>query len=881
MFFYDPLMRTAAWPLVGRADELRVIEGALRRTDELAGVVVAGEAGVGKTRLAREALAAAGSRRVLIRWVVATGSARTLPLGAFLPVLGSLGSDPMWLLRWAREELLAGADGRELVVGVDDAHLLDELSATLVHQLVLRREATVVLTVRIGEPAPDAVTGLWKDGHLRRLELRPLTSEVTASLLAEVLGGPVAGAAARGLWAITRGNALYLRHLVEDELEAGRLVRVGGVWQWSGRPRLSPGLAELLQARIGQLSDAQRQVAEMLALGEPLGVSVLSRLASSAAVERAEARGAIEVYAEGRRLQARLRHPLYGELLRTQCGQVRARRLRGRIATALADIGGRRADDTLRRAVLMLDSDLEHDADLLVRAAGRAAELCDPQLSERLARAAVAAGGGVPARFALCDALLGMPPLDAVYAELTTLAGLVRTDPERTRVAAHRTVTLFWVLARQSEAERVLAAALDVVTDPACRLVLSALQSVLDGMLCRPAKAVEGASVVLAASESLPPAALIYACWGLALGCGALGRMAGLAGVVRQLDRAPDQFEAAHYRVAGVGNAWTRALRIAGLLAEAERDARAYVEQYQDASGRSAPISRVLYGMVLLDQGRVRSAVRMFHDAGAELRNRHPVWSYVSALSLALALGMAGDPVAARRALADAEAQRHPSLLFREPDLVLARAWVAAAEGAVGEACTLAREAGALAASQTQPATEVVALHTAVCFGDRTAAARLTQLVDVVEGPRAPAAATHAVALANDDGDALLAASARWEQMGALLLAADAAAHATAAFVRRGRRGSAQCATVRAHRLAEACAGARTPALAVIDAPPTLTGREREIATLAAGGLSNRAIADRLVISVRTVENHLYRASMKLGTSDRSEFAALLGRESE
>jgi DNA-binding CsgD family transcriptional regulator len=52
--------------------------------------------------------------------------------------------------------------------------------------------------------------------------------------------------------------------------------------------------------------------------------------------------------------------------------------------------------------------------------------------------------------------------------------------------------------------------------------------------------------------------------------------------------------------------------------------------------------------------------------------------------------------------------------------------------------------------------------------------------------------------------------------------------------------------------------------------------REREIVTLAAGGLSNRQIAQRLVVSVRTVENHLYRACAKIGASDRVELAAVL-----
>ena len=53
---------------------------------------------------------------------------------------------------------LTGKPG--VVIGVDDAHLLDELSATLVHQLVLRRAASVVLTLRSGEATPDAVTAL-------------------------------------------------------------------------------------------------------------------------------------------------------------------------------------------------------------------------------------------------------------------------------------------------------------------------------------------------------------------------------------------------------------------------------------------------------------------------------------------------------------------------------------------------------------------------------------------------------------------------------------------------------------------------------------------------------------------------------------------------
>jgi DNA-binding NarL/FixJ family response regulator len=239
---------------------------------------------------------------------------------------------------------------------------------------------------------------------------------------------------------------------------------------------------------------------------------------------------------------------------------------------------------------------------------------------------------------------------------------------------------------------------------------------------------------------------------------------------------------------------------------------------------------------------------------------------------------MAGEAALARQALEEMTAARNPAHAVLDPEMLLATGWVVAAEGGVSQATALARQAAEVAASQHQAAAEVVALHTAVCFGDHTVADRLAQLATQVDGPRAPAAAAHAAALATSDGAALQAASVQLEQMGGLLLAADAAAQAATAHTRQNQRGSAQAAATRAHQLAQACEGSRTPALAAVAAPLPLTTREREIVTLAAGGLSNRQISERLVVSVRTVEGHLYRACAKLGISDRTELAALLRR---
>ena len=110
-----------------------MISGLICRRNGPAGIVLAGAPGVGKTRLAREALAAAQRRGALTRWAVATASARALPLGAFAATLGVVGPDPARLVRQASDALLAGAEKAGVIVGVDDAHLLDDLSATLVH----------------------------------------------------------------------------------------------------------------------------------------------------------------------------------------------------------------------------------------------------------------------------------------------------------------------------------------------------------------------------------------------------------------------------------------------------------------------------------------------------------------------------------------------------------------------------------------------------------------------------------------------------------------------------------------------------------------------------------------------------------------------------
>jgi DNA-binding CsgD family transcriptional regulator len=57
-----------------------------------------------------------------------------------------------------------------------------------------------------------------------------------------------------------------------------------------------------------------------------------------------------------------------------------------------------------------------------------------------------------------------------------------------------------------------------------------------------------------------------------------------------------------------------------------------------------------------------------------------------------------------------------------------------------------------------------------------------------------------------------------------------------------------------------------------------VTRREREVAALVAKGLTDREIAERLTVSIRTGEGHIYRACIKLDIADRDELAKILPR---
>ena len=274
----------------------------------------------------------------------------------------------------------------------------------------------------------------------------------------------------------------------------------------------------------------------------------------------------------------------------------------------------------------------------------------------------------------------------------------------------------------------------------------------------------------------------------------------------------------------------------------------------------------------------MRTALRHFRESAALLRDADPSGMLAWALAgMTQAAAQAGESDLARQTVAELERTPlgHKGFEF---ELGLARAWSAAAAGEHSRARALARGTSELTQSRGQDGYTVRALHELCRLGDAASGApRLARLAAQVDGSFAASAAAHAEALVARDGPALLDVAERFATDGALLVAAEAADAAAAAFRDAGRDASARAAAARAAVLLEACEGARPPTLVGGQVVDELTRREREIAALAASGLSSRQIAERLVVSVRTVDNHLQRAYRKLGVTRRQDLAQVLG----
>jgi DNA-binding CsgD family transcriptional regulator len=240
---------------------------------------------------------------------------------------------------------------------------------------------------------------------------------------------------------------------------------------------------------------------------------------------------------------------------------------------------------------------------------------------------------------------------------------------------------------------------------------------------------------------------------------------------------------------------------------------------------------------------------------------------------LTVAAAWIGDLRTARVAWTDLPPATGPVGAWR----IVGQSWLSAAEGDIRSAVELLDTGGDQARRRGQLAVAAALWHDVVRLGQP---GRVTDgLAGLAAQGRSPlmtARAAHAAAHARRDVAGLAKAADAFERMGAILFAAEAAATASETARAAGSTRSATALMKRAKALAQRCEGARTPPLLVGDGVEPLTSREREIAMMAASGMPSRDIAERFVLSVRTVDNHLSAAYRKLGISSRAELRSAL-----
>ncbi|WNM40809.1 LuxR C-terminal-related transcriptional regulator [Micromonospora halotolerans] len=877
------------WDFVGRTDELNRLLSAVGGP-EGRGLLFSGTAGVGKSRLLREGVAALSPDRYAIWSVAASATTAALPFGGLVQVLPAAqpqGLSPAGILRWAVDILQEQAAGRPIVLAIDDAHLLDPPSAALVHLIARSENATVLGTLRNGEQIPLPIRALWTDDLVDLVELGPLGPTETTGLLAAILGGPVDAGSSERLHRLSAGNPLLLRELVLAASGGDELNKTYGIWKWTGRLELAPSLTDLIGTRIGQLTPGVRAVVELVAFGEPLGLHLLEQAVDPADVEVAEERGLISMVRDDRRLNVRLAHPLYGEVMRRQCPVSRTRRLQATLAGLLERVGKRRRDDLLRVAVWRLDSGTAQDPALLLDAAAQAFGRYDVPLATRLARAALDAEGGSDAAELLATILMFADRPDEAIAVLDQVAEAIQDDRRRGRWLTARGMVSYWGLSRESTVEEIAARGAEL-TDAADQARVRAFEAIMRLHRLDTDTAVRLAQTVLD-RPAAPMAARELARCTLAHLQAAQGQYRRSATAIARV-----QAEAACWRgdmpYLQLAMELARGTRLALSGDLAGIDA-IVADEFADLAGAGdfrlgTGYLAILQAYAARLRGRGDEALKTSLGACAVLATSR-VYAGLAHAERAQAAALRGDATHAAEAMAEADRTHAPGMAVLYPWLEQARGAVHAAVGdlpaATKHLTALAdrlREDG-LAGHELLVLLDLVRFDQATASigptctdGDRrTVAQRLTELSEQVDGVLPPLVARYARAAVDGCPDDLLAVAEGFAARELTVYAAEATAMALHRM-RGGRPGATGPARERLADLLRRCDEVSTPALRLLR--PTLSDREREIARLAADGVTSRTIAERLFLSTRTVENHLQRVYSKLGVAGRAELRAAL-----
>lgn len=454
----DAPARHRASPLVGRDIELgELLAGLKEAAQDARFVVIEGDPGIGKTRLADELARTAAERGSLTVWGRGNECGAAPALWPWLPVLRAAaavvddvpamlddvlaGASPLLARQGAAVqferfdaiaavlERAAAATGAPVVVLLDDLQWADQASLDLLQFLTVRLDlgVLVVVTVRplaVGEAGrvTDALGAVARRPGNRRLRLRGLSVTATGELLDALAPEPVAPEVSARIHERAEGNPFYaieLARLLDEDADADR--------------RVPANVRDAIRQRLGRLGDDTLEVLALAAVtGREIDLPVLARATaceSGRCLDLLDPAAANQLLVESSEVPGGLRfnHALVREVLLDGLAPVRRSRLHLQVADAITATSGGSADDDGDRAVgrdsvEVLAEHLWQAVSLGVgtRAAGaleRAAEMA-------ISRVAYGAAEDRLARAAQLRRTASTTP-DALQAELRTLLRLL------------------------------------------------------------------------------------------------------------------------------------------------------------------------------------------------------------------------------------------------------------------------------------------------------------------------------------------------------------------------------------------------------------------------------------------------------------------------
>ena len=885
-------------PWIDRGDMLSAVKDALA-SDDCWAVFVVGDAGLGASSLLAR-LNDGGHGRSAVMMVHGSPSLAPVPYGALSPYLADLSVEDVTskvaVLRalWAHLESVRKNPGPALLL-VDDAHDLDTATAEMISELVQAGWAKLVATCIPRPGIPQPLLRLWHDGTAERFDIAPLTMEQGHQLCEALLGGKVLNTTSREFWQEAGGNTLLLKTLVREAQRSGDLIQRNGVWLNAGSSRVRTlELTAVVKVQLMRISTDGREALNLIALAEPVDRSIVGEIAGEPAVKELLDQRLV-VQSVDSEPTLRLVSPVYGEVLRRIVPAARSLQLHRELVSRM-EVSADRPESLLRMVSWSLDCGAEVPGRLLIRAAVLACKLFasdtalriawavqDPEL-QQTARAVMARSHYNLGHYEEAAALLnedvdsgsGLAHMmvnsllrSATRAALGHPAAEIADDARRLREwgdqeAAGNPVHSAGILAATARRASLV------------ELMAYSLAGDYHRMGPRLAELLEAGPATGEPDGSLTRsmAMAMQAERLCALGYPLQGRQLAMDAYSQAQPPDNDIFFLPEFIVVRL---------VACDLAAGEwTEAQQLLAGYAETTFGSAMVSfsgaaYVVMGYIAVRQGKLADALELLTTGLEALRDSDPqqMFRFCAAMAYYVAAAQGLKPEADRlRSDYEAWGERGMHLVT-----AFARDFLAAGdEHLAGDGSGIAalHRHAEEAAQQEARFLELNALVMALSLGDTTGLERLAELARSVEGAWAGALAEYSAALSDGSaeqhlraGDALYAASVfqlASEAYSAALTSLDRSRNRELAAL--ARAGIARCNEELGHAGGEA----QPDTVA-----PILTKRERIIVGLAATGLSDRMIADKLHISVRTVEGHLYRCYLKLGIAGREELATAAG----